>query len=121
MSIKDLILYFIVGGTVTSLIVGSEESGFRILSGFAALVPVFTVVSYLFLGQSKGGATVGEHSQFVLFGTLVSWVPYMVVVALLAPRFGAHKAIGSGLIVFFVLAAIYLGLVYHYKLFHEFV
>ncbi|EKD57117.1 MAG: hypothetical protein ACD_57C00402G0001, partial [uncultured bacterium] len=90
------LLYFVVGGIVTTVIVALEESGYRTISGIAALVPVFTLVSYYFIGASKNGMAVSQHSQFVLCGTLVAWVPYMAVVALAAPRWGANKAILAG-------------------------
>ena len=112
-----IILNFVVGGTVTALIVGLEESGQRIWSGLAALVPVFTLVSYFFIGASKNAIAVSQHSKFVLVGTLVSWVPYMAAVALLAPRVGTNRAIGLGLAAFFVLAGGYVGVVAKYGLF----
>jgi uncharacterized membrane protein (GlpM family) len=114
---QNIIIYFLVGGTVTTLIVVLEESGFRLLSGLAALVPVFTLVSYFFIGAAKGGHAVGQHSKFVLAGTLVSWVPYMIIVAYLAPRLGPNKAIGIGLFAFFILAFIFLFIVHRYGLF----
>lgn len=117
MSIKDVALNFFVGGTLTSLIVALEESGHRSLSGLATLVPVFTLVSYIFIGESQGGVAVGAHSKFVLIGTLISWVPYMSVIAILAPRIGANKAIAAGLVVFFVLAGAFVGLVEQNKWF----
>lgn len=115
----DAILYFVVGGTFTALIVLLEEGGFRLLSGLAALIPIFTLVSYIFIGESKGGYAVGQHSKFVLVGTLVSWVPYMIAVAYFSPRIGPHKAITIGLGVFFVLATIFLLIVAKYNLFQE--
>ena len=42
---KNIIIYFLTGGIVTTLIVLLEESNFRILSGLATLVPVFTLVA----------------------------------------------------------------------------
>lgn len=116
---KSYFLYFLTGGLFTVLIVALEENGSRLLSGFATLMPIFTLVAYFFIGQSRGGAAVGQHAWFVLVGTLVSWVPYMTLVACLAPRIGSNYAIGAGLAVFFVLAAIYLLLVFHYRLFGE--
>ncbi len=117
MNIKNIIIYFLTGGIVTTLIVLLEESGLRLWSGFATLMPVFTLVSYIFIGESKGGLAVSQHSKFVLFGTLVSWVPYMIVVAVLSPHIGSSKAIAAGLLVFALLAVAYLLLVAHYHWF----
>lgn len=117
--IKSSLIYFLTGGIFTVLIVVLEENGQRLLSGFATLMPVFTLVAYIFIGQSKGGAAVGQHAWFVLVGTIISWVPYMIMVALLAPRIGSKSAIATGLVSFFVFAGIYLGIVYHYHLFGE--
>ena len=108
MNISNLIIYFITGGLVTTIIVALEQSGRRTLSGLATLIPVFTLVAYFFIGHTKGGKAVGQHAKFVLVGTLISWVPYMLVVAYLSPRIGPNKAILSGLAVFFILALIYI-------------
>ena len=117
MQMQNLLIYFLTGGVFTTLIVVLEESRYRLWSGFAALVPIFTLVSYIFIGQSKGGVAVSEHSKFVLAGTLISWVPYMVVVAWLSPKIGPQKAIAAGMGVFFVLAMIFLAVVAKYRLF----
>ena len=108
MSISNLIIYFVTGGLVTTIIVVLEQSGRRTLSELATLIPVFTLVAYFFIGQTKGGQAVGQHARFVLVGTLISWVPYMLVVAYLAPKVGSNKAILAGLAVFFVLALVYI-------------
>lgn len=117
--IKSYFIYFLTGGIFTVLIVALEENGSRLLSGFATLMPVFTLVGYIFIGQKSGGKAVGEHAWFVLVGTIISWVPYMILVAYLAPRVGSKYAIGVGMLGFFLLAGIYLAVVYHYHLFGE--
>ncbi len=117
MGFKNLVIYFLTGGLVTVLIVALEERGSRLWSGLATLAPVFTVVAYLFIGSSRGGQAVSQHAKLVLLGTLVSWVPYMIVVILLAPKLGAGKATAAGLATFTVLAMSYLWLVGHYKWF----
>ena len=117
--IKSYFVYFLTGGIFTALIVALEENGERLLSGFATLVPVFTLVAYIFIGESKGGAAVGQHAWFVLTGTIISWVPYMIVVAILAPKLGSKLAIAIGLGTFFIFATVYLLLVYHYHFFGE--
>ncbi len=114
---KNVIIYFITGGLFTTLIVFLEESGSRLLSGLMALIPVFTLVSYLFIGHSQGGFAVSQHAKFVLWGTIVSWIPYMITVIYLAPRIGPNKAIIAGLLVFFVLAIAFITINSHYNFF----
>jgi uncharacterized membrane protein (GlpM family) len=118
MKLSSLILYFITGGLFTTIIVGLEENGQRTLSGLATLVPVFTLVAYLFIGQTAGANAVSEHAKWVLTGTLVSWVPYMLAIVYLAPRIGANKAILASLAIFFILALGYIAVVNRFKLFH---
>ena len=114
---ENIIIYFITGGVFTVTIVTLEQSGFRLLSGLMALIPVFTLVSYIFIGQTQGGLAVSEHAKFVLWGTIVSWIPYMITVVYLAPKIGPTKAIIIGMIIFFVLATIFTLVVNHYGLF----
>ena len=104
----NILIYFMTGGIVTTAIVMLENSGYRLLSGLATLVPVFTLIAYVFIGESRGGKALSQHAELVLVGTLVSWVPYMLMVILLAPHYGATKAIGAGLAVFFVCATVFL-------------
>lgn len=117
MRLSRLLLYFVTGGLVTTLIVVLEQSGKRTLSGVATLVPVFTLVAYFFIGETAGSAAVGQHAKWVLVGTLVSWVPYMLAVAYLAPKIGSNNAILVGLGVFFVLAFLYVAVTQHWDLF----
>ncbi len=116
---KSYLIYFLTGGTFTVLIVALEEGHFHLLSGFATLMPVFTLVAYIFIGETSGPKAVGQSAWFVLVGTIVSWIPYMLLVAYLAPRIGTRYAIGIGLLGFFVLAGIYLSIVYHYHFWGE--
>lgn len=99
---------FIVGGLVTTLVVYFEASGQPLLSRLAALFPVFTWLSYLFIGKISGGESISSHSLFVLLGTLFSWVPYMLVIYFLAPKIGSVKAVILAVFVFLVLAFIFI-------------
>lgn len=113
----NLLIYFITGGLFTTLIVVLEEHGFRLLSGLMALIPVFTLVSYIFIGQSQGGSAVSQHAKFVLWGTVISWIPYMITVIYLAPKIGPTKAIIAGMAVFFILATVFILATNHFGLF----
>lgn len=117
MRFSRLLIYFFTGGLVTALIVALEQSGKRTLSGLATLVPVFTLVAYFFIGDTEGSAAVSQHAKWVLAGTLLTWVPYMLVVAYFAPKLGSHTAIVVGLAVFFVLALLYVAAAQHWHFF----
>ena len=39
------LIYFLTGGTVITAIVLFEQIGWRLLSGFATLIPVFTLIA----------------------------------------------------------------------------
>lgn len=104
----NILIYFLAGGLVTTAIVLLEQSGYRLLSGLATLMPVFTLIAYLFIGESSGGKALRDHAALVLVGTLVSWVPYMVTVIVMAPHFSTYKSIGAGLVVFFVCSTVFL-------------
>jgi uncharacterized membrane protein (GlpM family) len=117
MKLSSLILYFITGGLFTAIIVTLAQNGQRTMSGLATLVPVFTLVAYVFIGQTAGANAVSQHAKWVLTGTLVSWVPYMLAIVYLAPKVGASKAIFASLAIFFILALAYVAVANRFKLF----
>lgn len=99
---------FLAGGLITFAITYFEAAGFPLLSRLAALFPVFTWLSYIFIGEFAGGEEVARHSLFVLLGTIFAWMPYMLTIYFLAPRFGAVKAVAAGIVVFTVCATIFI-------------
>ena len=107
MNLTTIVTAFVVGGALTALITGLELKGMRTWSGLATLVPVFTLISYFIIGLSKDGQAVSQHAKFVLVGTIITWIPYMIAIILLAPRIGPTKAIGVGLSLFFILAGVF--------------
>jgi uncharacterized membrane protein (GlpM family) len=107
MNFKNLVFNFAVGGTITALIVGFEESKMKTLSGIAALMPVFTLVSYFIMGASQDAKAISEHAKFVLWGTIIAWIPYMTAIAIYAPKLGTNKSILLGMAIFFACASVY--------------
>ena len=101
------LFYFVVGGLVVSGVVFFEESGFTILSRIAMLFPVVSWLSYLFISDFGTPQQIAEHANFVLFGTIVAWIPYMYSIIYFAPKFGVAKAIGIALVVFLISAALF--------------
>jgi uncharacterized membrane protein (GlpM family) len=107
MDILKYLLYFVTGGIVTTAIIALEESGTPLLSRLAALFPVFTWLAYLFIGQFGTAQQVADHAKFVLVGTIVSWIPYMLAIIYFAPRIGVYKAIAVSILIFVIVALIF--------------
>ncbi|MEO8065720.1 MAG: hypothetical protein ABI643_02595 [Candidatus Doudnabacteria bacterium] len=105
---KEYLLVFIVGGAVTTIITYFANSGWPTISRLAALFPVSTWISYLFIARVSGNKAVSKHSLFVLLGTIVAWLPYMFVIYYYSDKIGANKAIGIGIAVFVALALIFI-------------
>ncbi len=104
----DYIFAFFVGVIVTASITYFEIAGYPLISRLAALFPIFTWLSYIFIGNIEGPIAVSKHSLFVLLGTIFCWIPYMLVIHYMAPRIGSLKAILLALAIFVVLALIFI-------------
>ena len=78
-----------------------------LLSRIAALFPVFTWLTYFFLGRFSLPQNVASHAKFVLIGAIVSWIPYMLSIICLSPRIGVTKAIIVSIIIFLVVALLF--------------
>ncbi|OGI15567.1 MAG: hypothetical protein A2Z52_02430, partial [Candidatus Moranbacteria bacterium RBG_19FT_COMBO_42_6] len=89
----EYIFAFLIGGTITVAITYFEASGWPTLSRLAALFPVFTWLSYLFIGKLAGPESVSKHALFVLLGTIVAWLPYMLVIYYFSPKIGSMPSI----------------------------
>ncbi len=107
MDFVKYLIYFITRGIVTTTIVFFEQSGMTLISRLAALFPVFTWLAYLFIGSFGAPQQVSEHAKFVLIGTIISWVPYMLAIIYLSPKFGVHKAILIAISIFIIIALVY--------------
>lgn len=105
------ILAFVAGGSLTLATIALELNGYAQLSRLAAIFPIVTWISYLFIGETLGGdEAVSKHALFVLLGTLIAWVPYMLVIYYFSPKIGTHRAIIAAIAVFLVLALVFTAL-----------
>ncbi len=101
----DYILYFITGGVVVTGVVALARAGYPFLSGIALMFPSVTVVSFYFIGRSKGVDFVILTAKSSLLAALLVWAPYMLTLIYLAPRFGVNRALTGGFIVFLIFGA----------------
>jgi hypothetical protein len=98
---------FIVGGIITTSIILLENIGLPLLSKIATLLPVYTWLSYIFFGIEKKDKFVVESAKFTTIGTLLVWVPYMLVIIYLTPKIGVYYSVLASLVVFVILAFIF--------------
>jgi len=106
----NYVFAFLIGGTITVAITYLEIGGFPLLSRLAALFPVFTWLSYLFIGKLSGDEAVSQHALFVFLGTIIAWLPYMFSIYYFAPKIGSTKAVLFGIAIFLTLALIFIKL-----------
>ncbi|MDE1919771.1 MAG: hypothetical protein KGH56_03745 [Patescibacteria group bacterium] len=103
----EYIIAFFAGGLATVMVTAFELSGFPILSRLAALFPIVTWVSYLFIGYLDSAETVSKSAHFVMLGTLVAWMPYIFIIYYFSPRIGVGRSIAFAIAVFLFLAFIF--------------
>lgn len=105
--VYEYIFAFFVTGLVAAAVTYFEASGSPLLSGLAALFPIVTWVSYIFIGRIAGPEAVSRNALFVLLGTIFAWLPYMFIIYYFAPRLGSGRAITLALAMFLILAVIF--------------
>jgi uncharacterized membrane protein (GlpM family) len=104
----EYLLYFVAGGSIVSLVVYLAKQGHPFLSGIALVFPSVTMLSFYFIGRTTGSAAVVESAKSALFATFIVWVPYVLVIVYLTPRLGVNTALAGGVIIFMVLALLWI-------------
>ena len=96
MNIKLLFLYFLLGGTVVSLVTyfGSQAKG--LLAAFIATFPAITVITLctIYLGSGTSAATSYFKGMLIL---LPAWLLYSLSVLYLLPRLGLLPSLIIGI------------------------
>ncbi len=101
----EYLLYFIVGGSIVSLVVGLAKSGHPFLSGVALVFPSVTLISMYFIGRSAGTNAVVESAKSAILSSLIVWLPYIATIAYLAPRIGVNRSLIVAFVVFLLFAS----------------
>lgn len=104
----EYLLYFLVGGSIVSLVVYLAKQGYPFLSGIALVFPSVTMLSFYFIGRAAGNTAVVESARSALLATFIVWVPYVLAIIYLTPRHGVTTALTVGILVFMALALIWI-------------
>ncbi|MGB7571619.1 MAG: hypothetical protein WBL87_07670 [Methanothrix sp.] len=98
-----LVIYFIIGGSVTALTAYFASQGRGMLSAFITTLPLLTIFSFLVISAEGGSQTVQEYARSLLLFT-PPWVCYVLVVLLGTGRMGIIRSLGLGVVLFVLLS-----------------
>jgi len=98
-----LVIYFIIGGSVTALTAYFASQGRGMLSAFITTLPLLTIFSFLVISAEGGSQTVQEYARSLLLFT-PPWVCYVLVVLLGTGRMGIIRSLALGVVLFVLLS-----------------
>jgi uncharacterized membrane protein (GlpM family) len=98
-----LVIYFIIGGSVTALTAYFASQGRGMLSAFITTLPLLTIFSFLVIFAEGGSQTVQEYARSLLLFT-PPWVCYVLVVLLGTGRMGIIRSLVLGVLLFVLLS-----------------
>ena len=100
-----LVVYFLLGGTVTALTAYFASQGRGMLSAFITTLPLLTVFSFLLIYAEGGSKIVEEYAKSLLIFT-PPWLCYVTIVLLGVNRIGIVKSLILGVLFFVVLSVL---------------
>ncbi len=103
MSLKMLLLYFVVGGLIVSGITYLGSLGKSQWAAFLAFLPSISVITLISIYSSGGSTTAVTYAKNMLF-LLPSWVLYVVAVIFLLPRIGLAASLAVSVALYMVTA-----------------
>ena len=98
-----LVIYFLLGGTVTALTAYFASQGRGMLSAFVTTLPLLTMVSFLLIYAEGGSKTVEEYARSLIIFT-PPWLCYVTIVLLGVARIGIVRSLILGVLLFVVLS-----------------
>ena len=103
-SLKFL-LYFIIGGSILTLVTyfGSKDKG--ILAAFIALFPMVSLMSILTIYSESGSLPVLDYVKGLLILTPV-WIIFLFCIIYLMPKQGLFVAIAIGLAIYIIISVL---------------
>lgn len=99
------LMYFIIGGTILTLItyLGSKDMG--LLAAFIAMFPLLSAISIVTIYSETGMMSVLGYVKGLLIFTPV-WIIFLFVLAFLIPKQGIWVAMAAGVSIYIVSAII---------------
>ena len=105
MQIKSFILYFILGGTIVSVVTFLGSQGKGLLAAFVATFPTMTVLTFALIYSKAGQTSTVSYAKGLLIMT-PPWIIYVLCLIYLLPRWGFVKSLITGVLTYMVLAGV---------------
>lgn len=107
-----LLIYFVLGGVITALVVHLGSSGRGTLSAFVATFPVLTALTFILISMEGSSADLCEYARGLLLFT-PAWIAYVLTVLFTFERIGVWQSIALGMAVYAVASWILRAIVLH--------
>ncbi|HSB30044.1 MAG TPA: DUF3147 domain-containing protein [Candidatus Sulfobium mesophilum] len=99
------ILYFLIGGTIITVVTYFASHSRTMVAAFFANLPVMTLITFLTIYHEAGEKAVVPYAQGLII-MLVPWLAYIGTVIFLTPRIGVIASLLGGISLYFFLAYI---------------
>ena len=109
MNLVEVIVTFIAGGTLITLVSLLSETQYGFLSGLAVLFPIVTLTGYYFISIRTTVTELREIVLFSILGVPTVW-GFGVGFYVGTSRFSVPVSIGVGLVSWFAVAAVVVGI-----------
>ena len=97
------VLYFLIGGTIVTVVTYYASHARTLLAAFLANLPVMTLITFLMIYREAGAQAVVPYAKGLLI-MLVPWLLYIFSVVFLTPRLGIILSLLTGLSCYLVVA-----------------
>ncbi len=101
------LLYFFVGGIITSTVTYFANNSRSLLAAFIGTLPVLTLSTFVLIYHNAGQAAVIAYAKGLVI-MIVPWMVFILSVILLAPRLNFTFSVLTGLCLQIILAFIIL-------------
>jgi hypothetical protein len=92
-------LYFVVGGTVVTVVTYLGSQGKGLLAAFVSFFPAVSVISLCAIYMRSGTEPTLSYAKGILF-LLPAWILYIVTVIYLLPRWGLIPPLIIGILLY---------------------
>ena len=99
------ILYFLIGGTVITVVTYFASHARTMVAAFFANLPVITLITFLTIYYEAGQRAVVPYAHGLII-MLFPWLAYIIAVIFLSPRIGVIPSLLIGIALYLALAYI---------------